>query len=318
MVKLLIFHISLKLKGLTTYEYILRNLNKVRPARRGINNQHDVHHGGEIRHPKNQDDSREEFSDHNRAQGHDVNLRFPESGMRRHREDHLDVPPVRPQDLDPTNQEISKTNLKDSARYELPQKMDSRRSVIAQADQVKPLPPKRRSHDFTEDLSQDEKIESLKNLSFLQLQQVFKTIEMDECKNDHKNSASNVGYDLTQSKMTNVDLEKSALKQSRSEGDFSRLGERQTSRGGLKPISQISQISQAKLPPVGSPKLVNIPVVPVPSPVPIQIESPNQMTGRQPDIAQTTIETGRKEMKNDKPLHETRDHKPEAAVTGDG
>ena len=118
--------------------------------------------------------------------------------------------------------------------------------------------------------------------------------------------------------MTNVDLEKSALKQSRSEGDFSRLGERQTSRGGLKPISQISQISQAKLPPVGSPKLVNIPVAPVPSPVPIQIESPNQMTGRQPDIAQTTIETGRKEMKYDKPLHETRDHKPEAAVTGDG
>ena len=141
---------------------------------------------------------------------------------------------------------------------------------------------------------------------------------MDECKNDHKNSASNVGYDLTQSKMTNVDLEKSALKQSRSEGDFSRLGERQTSRGGLKPISQISQISQAKLAPVGSPKLVNIPVVPVPSPVPIQIDRPNQLTGRQPDIAQTTIETGRKEMKNDKPLHETRDHKPEAAVTGDG
>lgn len=248
-VKLLGFHIGLKLKGMTTYEYILQNLNKVRPLRKeraekqilqGTGNPSILEAG-----VRNQDDSREELSRSDRDRAGSVNLRYPTLAAAMNREHRLEVSPVK-EDMDQTHQEASKTNLKESARPDnLPIKPDSKRSMIAQADK-KPVLARKPSHNFTEEMSHDEKIESLKNLSFLQMQKAFMTYETDECRNDNQHSVAGLGHEMLNSKVTNAEMDTSSLKQSKSEGDLTRLGERQTSRGGMKTPINLSPDSRSR------------------------------------------------------------------------
>lgn len=229
---------------MTTYEYILQSLNKVRPMRKGAGQKSNLTGSDNPRvlEPgiKNQDDSREELSRSDQDQPGSLNLRYPILKPAINREQRLEVSPVK-EDNDQTHQEVSKTNLRDSARldHQLPAIIDSKRSILAQAEK-KNLLVKKPSHEFTEEMSHDEKIESMKNMSFLQLQKAFMILDTDECRNDNQHSVFGLGREMLNSKVTNVEMESSSLKQSRSEGDLTRLGERQTSRGGMKTPIKLS------------------------------------------------------------------------------
>jgi hypothetical protein len=245
----------LKYKGMSTYDYILKSVNKVRPVVRGTltgkNTIAGDNRGNKNNHPdqsflgageKNPDDSREELSVSLHGQKLSDYFNSPLSGYEVLGKDANPEPPAVRNDPH-QNQEFTKEIAHDSARNEQAKKLDSKRSLLAQAEQKIILPPQQKSYKFTEDMSQDEKIDSLKNLNFLQLQQAFKTMDLDECKNENKLSTGGLGDEMMQSKVTNADIEKYSLKQSKSEGNLSRLTEKQSSRGQVPKLPSINTLN---------------------------------------------------------------------------